>query len=193
MTDRRRSVAGLALAAVMVAFVAVVVASSGDGAGGGSIPNDADGAFITGMVAHHKSALEMAAIAVEQAEHSEVRELAEEIMRAQNREIDALNSAHRRIYGEPVPASAMQHGALAGDAPIGSPEDLKSLRNARPFDRTFIAMMVEHHRGAVRMAEAEVDRGGDPEMRRLADRIIATQSREIDQMLAWRASWYAER
>lgn len=191
MSDRGRRLTAAVLAVAVLGFMAVVVLSSGDGAGGGTIPNDVDGSFITGMAAHHKSALEMASIAVEKAEHPETRELAQSVITEQGAEIDELNSAHRRIYGEPIPANGMPHGGLDDSVEMTTATDLDALRRARPFDRAFIDMMVRHHQGAIRMAQAELDRGGDPEMRRLAKKMIATQTREIDRMRAWRSSWYA--
>lgn len=190
MSERGRRLTAAVLTVTVLGFVAVVVLSSGDGPRGGTIPNDTDGSFLTGMAAHHKSAIEMAAIARENAEHPEIRELAQRIITTQGAEIEELNSAHRRIYGEPVPTNGMQHGDLDGSAEMSTPRDIDALRDARPFDRAFIDMMVRHHQAAIRMAQAELDRGGDPETRRLAKKIITTQSREIDQMRAWRASWY---
>jgi len=191
MSDRTRRLTAVVVVACIAGFAGIVVLSSGSGEGGGSVPNDVDGAFITGMVAHHQSALEMAVIAVDNAERTEVKALAENILTEQAKEIEELNAAHRRIYGEPVPANGMQHGDLGMSADeMGMPRDLDALADARPFDRAFLDMMVRHHRGAVRMAQAELDRGGDPELRRLARRIIDAQTREIGQMQAWRSSWY---
>ena len=191
MSDRGRRLTAAALAVAVLGFMAAVALSSGDGAGGGTIPNDVDGSFITGMAAHHESAIEMAAIAARKAEHPEIRQLAQSIITGQGAEIEELNAAHRRIYGEPISTNGMQHDGLDESTGMSTPADLDALRSARPFDRAFIDMMVRHHQGAIRMAQAELDRGGDPETRRLAKQIVATQSREIDQMRGWRSSWYA--
>jgi uncharacterized protein (DUF305 family) len=63
-----------------------------------------------------------------------------------------------------------------------------------PFDQAFIDAMVPHHREAIEMAEAAKD--GDltqPDLSKIADDIIESQQREIDQMLSWREEWFGSR
>ena len=52
-------------------------------------------------------------------------------------------------------------------------------------DHDFVAMMTPHHAGAIDMAKVELRYGHDPELRRLAQDIIAAQQREIVRMNAW--------
>ncbi len=59
-----------------------------------------------------------------------------------------------------------------------------------PFDRQFIDMMVPHHQSAVGMAQVALTRAQHPQIKRLAQAIIADQNSEIRQMKAWRAQWY---
>jgi uncharacterized protein (DUF305 family) len=40
------------------------------------------------------------------------------------------------------------------------------------------------------MARVELERGAEPRLRRMAEEIIATQRREIEQMRAWSQRWY---
>jgi uncharacterized protein (DUF305 family) len=63
-----------------------------------------------------------------------------------------------------------------------------------PFDRAFIDAMVPHHREAIEMAEAANARGlTEPDVKTIANDIIASQQREIDQMLDWREQWFGSR
>lgn len=49
-------------------------------------------------------------------------------------------------------------------------------------DRAFVGDMVPHHSSAVDMAKVAQQRGEHPEIKTLANEIIASQSEEIDQM-----------
>jgi uncharacterized protein (DUF305 family) len=50
------------------------------------------------------------------------------------------------------------------------------------FERLWLQMMIEHHRGAVTMAQQVLAEGSDARVLDLAREIIAAQQREIDQM-----------
>jgi uncharacterized protein (DUF305 family) len=54
-------------------------------------------------------------------------------------------------------------------------------------DRDFVLSMIPHHQGAVDMAKIVLAHGKDPEIRRLAESIVASQEAEIRQMKEWLA------
>jgi uncharacterized protein (DUF305 family) len=148
--------------------------------------NAADAAFVTDMTVHHEAAIEMARIAQKRAQHAEIRNLAADIVSAQEREITTMN----RIEPE-LPKG--QHGAGhmgMSESEMGMDMDPTMLNDAKPFDRAFIDMMVPHHEGAVKMAKQQLKDGAEPRLRRMAKGIITAQAKEIAQMRGWRKAWY---
>lgn len=181
----------IGIATVLVIGIAVIaIASSGDhGDSMDSNSAETDGAFIVEMTPHHEAAVEMAEVATRKAEHPETKELARAIIATQNEEIDELATIHTDLFGMPV--SRGEHGSLGMDAhEMGMDGDAMILANEKPFDRAFIDMMIPHHQGAIRMARVEQESGEDERLMKLSEEIIDAQSREIEEMNAWRKSWY---
>lgn len=152
--------------------------------------NDADVAFAQGMIPHHEQAVEMAQLAADRAESAEVKELAADIEAAQAPEIDKLTTWLDAWGAEPADDSmeGMDHGDMGDDSSgmsgMMSEEDMTMLEDASgtEFDQMFLEMMIEHHEGAVDMAETEVAEGQNPDAIAMAKEIISTQEAEIDQM-----------
>ena len=81
-------------------------------------------------------------------------------------------------------AATTTAGASHGHSPAGN--------SAVPYDAQFIDGMIEHHRGAVAMAEQAIKESERPEIKQLAQNIITSQRQEIEQMTGWRERWYPD-
>lgn len=188
----RRSLAAIAVA---LATISLGACSSDDGgstegqASGASAEaehNDADVTFVQGMIPHHEQAIEMAQLAARNAEDERVIELAEGIEAAQAPEIEQMRG-WLEAWGESEDGGMddMGHGGDS-DSAMGqmSGEDMAALESASGavFDQMFLEMMIEHHEGAIEMAETESADGQDTEAVELAETIIAAQQAEIDEM-----------
>ena len=146
--------------------------------------DQADVVFVTGMLAHHAQAIEMAELAPPRAESSSVRTLAARIINAQVDEI-ALMELWLRDRGQPVPATGAEHAEhLPGMLTAAELEELGRSTD-RAFDRLFLTYMIRHHEGAVAMVEellAAERSVQDPATFELASDIHVDQSTEIARM-----------
>jgi len=148
-----------------------------------------DKAFIDAMVPHHQGAVEMAQVALENAEHDEIRSLAEDVVTAQEAEIEQLKQIKQREFGSSEVPMEMSPGQMRS---MGMTMDPQELANQDPFDKAFIDAMIPHHKSAIAMASVALEESEIPEIREIARDIVRAQQREIRQMEQWREEWYPQ-
>jgi uncharacterized protein (DUF305 family) len=147
-----------------------------------------DERFIDAMVPHHQGAVEMAQVALKNAEHEEVRQLSEDIVSAQEAEIRELKAIKEQEFGTSEVPMEMD----AGEMKAMGMTDPDELANKDPFDKAFIDAMIPHHRSAISMARLALQESDNPEIREIARNIVGAQKKEIAQMQEWRRKWYPE-
>lgn len=180
------------LVAPLVALgLALTACGGGDSDSGAATGdhNDQDVTFATEMIPHHAQAVQMSEMAVDNAESEEVKDLAEGISAAQEPEIEQMSS-WLEAWGEEVPDSdsgdmdGMDHGGMDGMPGMMSSDEMDELGSASgsAFDEMFLSMMIEHHEGAIEMAQTEQADGENPDAIDLAETIEETQAAEIETM-----------
>jgi uncharacterized protein (DUF305 family) len=147
----------------------------------------ADAMFAQMMIPHHQQAVEMSTLAETRASSPEIKELAAEIKAAQQPEIDQM-TAWLEEWGMPVLSMDEAMGDHGGHGMSGmlTDEQMQQLADSTgpEFDRLFAEFMIEHHEGAIDMAQDVVD-SKDPRVAALAQEIITTQAEEIAQLQAF--------
>lgn len=68
----------------------------------GKTGDDFDKVFISGMIAHHQGAIDMATEAKKSAKHDEIKTMADAIISAQSSEIDQMKGWYKSWYGTEI-------------------------------------------------------------------------------------------
>lgn len=152
--------------------------------------------FIDAMTPHHEGAVVMAKEALQKSKRPEIKKLAADIIKAQDKEIAQLRQWRTAWYPK-APSTPMAWHKEMNHSMAMSEEQIKAMRmdvDLGPadadFDKRFIDAMIPHHEGAVVMAKEALQKSKRPEIQKLAQDIIGSQKNEIDQMKQWRKAWY---
>ena len=199
MSARRNTRARRATAAALLITLAPALAACGDDAPAGTAPaehtaangdtyNDADVAFTTGMIPHHADALVMVDMTQGRDLSPKLTRLTEQIREAQAPEIEQMVD-WLTAWKVEVPETSRDHanshdmGDMGGDMGMDA-DDLSALEDAdgSAFEAMWLEMMIEHHEGAIEMAQEEQAAGLFPDAVDLAESIETSQGAEIDQM-----------
>jgi uncharacterized protein (DUF305 family) len=159
--------------------------------------NGIDAHFIEQMIPHHEDAITMAKLAQTKSQRPEVKELANNIIDSQGKEINQMKDWYKTWFSKEVPQDNQvmnQHGMMGTSnsthmGMMGDASDMTNLEKSTDFDRAFVEEMIPHHQMAVMMASMLKNGTERPEMKKLTDDIIAAQTKEIDQMRQWLKNW----
>jgi uncharacterized protein (DUF305 family) len=132
-----------------------------------------DAEFLKQMIPHHEEAVKTAKIVLEKGgTFEEIKTLAEGIISSQEKEIEDMKSWYKEVTGEDYKDSG-SYMPMMRDLSKLAPADL---------DKTFIEDMIEHHMGAVMMAEKALSFTQNENIKNLSREIIKAQTEEIKLM-----------
>jgi uncharacterized protein (DUF305 family) len=142
-----------------------------------------DLAFLDDMTTHHEGAIAMAEELLAETSRPELLELASGIIEAQKSEVEQMVRWRSEWYPDAAPSSGtgMELGAMSvsEDASV-------------PYDQRFLQAMIDHHQGAIGMAEMAAQQTERDEIRKLAGSITSAQQSEIAQMQKWLSEWFGQ-
>jgi uncharacterized protein (DUF305 family) len=144
--------------------------------------NDTDMSFARNMVPHHEQAVEMAQMVPTNTTNQQLVGLSNQIINTQvpeNKAFQVWLMQWQDVEGD----DATSHGGIpmAGIVDQRTMERLRTLTGPA-FDHLWLTSMIEHHKGAIAMAQDEVAHGKSRDIIYLAQRIVTGQQAEIDQM-----------
>lgn len=176
-----------ALSDYQYAYMAIIQIMSQD-LGTAMYANNPDVLFAQGMIAHHQAAINLAKIQLEYGQDAKLRKLAEDIMAAQQNEVQLMQNWLATNPDTPKPTAQtpiMQQEFNNGMSDMH--EQMMAGVMVKAPDVAFAQTILPHHKGALALAQVEIKYGNDDKMRQLADSIIETQQDEIQVIQYWLA------
>jgi uncharacterized protein (DUF305 family) len=163
---------------------------------GGMMGGDAslpfDQRFLDQMIMHHEGAVMSTQMMIASSARPELRDLAQRIITGQQRELDQMREWRTAWYGSAGAApnhdammAQMGDGAMMNGGGMG-----QMMGDNADADHMYLQMMIPHHQAAVSMAQQALAQAEHPEIKTLAESVIATQQAEIEEMQGYLAAWY---
>lgn len=142
---------------------------------------DFDIDFANMMIEHHQGALDMAQAEVSNGKDEKMKAKAQEIITKQKDEQQKL-----RDFVSSYKPSGMKHGeGELGSSMNDMNSKMKSMQMTGDVDKDFAMMMTSHHEQAISMAEMELKNGMSAELKKMAQKMIDDQQKEIKEFKAW--------
>jgi uncharacterized protein (DUF305 family) len=196
--SRRRALALLAIAAVLMAGALGGGYALGSGGGDEATPDtpgddSVPAGFVRDMRVHHAQAVEMAGVIRDRTDDPALHLLAVDIELTQQSQIGRFDGWLEQWGLSPTVTAPMawSHGegvemgememAMPGMATRAQVDELSSLPVAEA-EVLFLQLMIAHHRGGIAMSQIVLGLTDRPEVRRIADAVIVSQQSDIDVM-----------
>ncbi len=130
--------------------------------------------FAQMMIPHHQQAVDMGVLAETRAGKEVVRKLAAEIKDEQAPEIELMKS-WLESAGAPL---EMGHSMDMPGLLSASQMDNLAAASGDQFDKLYLLSMIEHHKGAIEMAQAVLT-SKNINVKALAESIVSTQTDQV--------------
>lgn len=94
------------------------------------------------------------------------------------------------LWGTRTAQAPIDHSQMTMEDSMAGMTNGLAQKSGDAFDQAFLQEMTIHHEGAVVMARQVLANSKRPELRKLAQDIIAAQTKEIEMMREWEKSWF---
>lgn len=142
-------------------------------AASGATPADS---WARKMIEHHRGAVAMSEVVLEQQPTPQVRDMAQKTIEKQRKEIEELQA----MTGEEAPAGN-QSAELFRPAMMKMHERMMAATGANPSE-TWTRKMIEHHQGGVEMSDAVLAQNPPEQVRAKAQKTKSDQQKEIGEL-----------
>ena len=134
--------------------------------------------FAMMMKHHHEGAVEMARSEVAGGTDEALKQMAQKMINDQQSEIAVFN----KLLQESPPAGNSDFGQRSME--MMTPMNEIKMESGS-LDAMFASMMIPHHQDAVDMSQEYIKVSKNPDLKKVAQNIISSQQKEIQELRAW--------
>ena len=147
---------------------------------------DFDYDFANMMISHHQAAIEMAQVELQKGTDAALKTMAQGMITAQQSEIVAFQDILKDYKVPPNANETHAHGKMTESMDMMM-KHMSESKMTGNVDKDFAQMMIHHHEAAVKMGEDEISQGKNAALKRMAQKIVQDQTKEIADLKTWLA------
>lgn len=136
-----------------------------------AMTGDADHDFLRMMTDHHKGLILMAHETIESPVKLGVKPIASKLDTEQDAEMDAMTTMLEKTFKDPYAPKVTPDNQAMADALKG--------KTGTDYDHTFLQNVIMHHEQALKMIDAYLPNAKMPELKAMAEKMKAVQTKEI--------------
>lgn len=146
---------------------------------------DFDLDFANMMIMHHQGAIDMSEAVIAKGMDTQIKTMAENIVTAQKAEIEQMQQFVKNYKMTSAKKETDEMHNELGETMKAMMEKMHTVPMTGNADKDYAAMMIPHHEGAVTMAKDELSHGKELGLKKMAQKMIADQNKEIAEFKAW--------
>ncbi len=140
--------------------------------------------FVLEMIPHHEGGINMAKAIVKYGSNPEVKKIAENIITSQSAQIPIMQELKTKFEKEKPSSKTDSEKYIKEYDKVKTSmfREMQDVKITDNVDVNFLQEMIYHHEGAIGMAKNILKYTKDPELKKLAENIISTQSKGVEEM-----------
>lgn len=136
-----------------------------------------DRAFLSMMIPHHQTAIDMARAVLPVGKDATVKKWANKVIQDQTKEINTMTKLLPAFGGNDQAMANMMKSGMAGMA--------NAVKTSKTPDQAFVQGMLPHHSSALDMAQLALEKSSDARVLGLARDIVTAQAGEMYDFRLW--------
>lgn len=141
--------------------------------------------FANTMMIHHQAAIDMSELEIAKGGDVKIIDIAKNIIKSQKAEIAQLKNFVSNYKMDNAKMDNSDSQNILADAMKTMMENMHNMKMTGNTDDDFVMLMIPHHASAVKMAKDEITYGKESSVKKMAQKIIIDQNKEIATFVAW--------